>query len=116
MNDLESKLQAALRRKEAPPDFAGKVMARLQPSSAGRLDSVFGFLRLRPARWASVGALACLMVIVMYIHDRREEKARVEGELARAQAMTALRIASAELNSTLAKIVNMQRDASSHER
>lgn len=116
MNDLGSKLQAALRRKEAPADFAGKVMARLQPSSAGRLDSVFGFLRTRPVRWAAVGALACLVVIAIYIHDRREEKARVEGELARAQAMTALRIASAELNSTLAKAAKIQRDAPSQER
>jgi hypothetical protein len=113
MNDLESKLQAALRRKEAPADFARMVMAKLRPSRASRLDSVFGFLRLRPVRWASVGALAFLVAVAVYVHDRQEKRARAEGELAKAQAITALRIASAELNSTLAKIAKLRQDSPS---
>jgi len=115
MNDLESKLRAALRREEPPSDFAGKVMAKLQPSRTSRLEGVFFFLRLRPVRWALTGACACLL-IAMYIYDRGQEKARAEGELAKAQAITALRIASAELNSTLAKVINLQRSAPSQER
>jgi hypothetical protein len=115
MNDLESKLRSALRRKEAPADFAGKVMAQLKPSRTSRPEGAFAFLRLRTVRWVAAGACACLL-IALFIYDRRQERTRAEGELARAQAITALRIASAELNSTLAKVINSKRTAPPQER
>lgn len=114
MNPLEQELKNALRRQEPSTDFTERVMARIQSAGVGRRIETLGWSRaagLRnwfhvPAvRWASAAAMCFVLVIGGLAQYRaRERRRRQEGEMARAQVMLALRIASAKLNGALREV------------
>jgi hypothetical protein len=114
MNPLEEKLREALRRKEAPPGFAARVMARLPPAGASRnrrRESVWRWFHFPAVRWSAVAAaVACLLLAAAVVQHRREERARAEGEMAKVEVLRALRIASVKLNSACAKVQKAERN------
>lgn len=116
MNDFEDKLRNALRREAAPKGFAGKVLARTQclPQPGTKSWWQFGaFLSWPALRWALVAAAVCLMIVAGGVHHQRQERLRRQGEMARAQVMQALRIASVKLNVARKRVNSIGREASS---
>lgn len=119
MRPLEDKLRRALRRREPPPGFTGRVLARVRQEADARTP-VSTQLRARPARQArwgawtwfgprlrlafSAAAAVLLLAVSLSVWQRRREEQRREGEAARAQVMEALRITSAKLNRVRAKV------------
>ncbi|MDX1983210.1 MAG: hypothetical protein SFV51_23265 [Bryobacteraceae bacterium] len=83
MSDLEKQLRDCLARRQPPPDFAGRVMARLP-------------LERRPPvpwmRWA--GALAALLAVTAVGLEYRDYR---QGERAKEQLVLALEIAAEKL-------------------
>jgi uncharacterized protein HemX len=118
MRPLEDELRRALRRREPPPGFTGRVLARVRPEADARnlgAESESRPWRARWGRWTWSGprlrlglaaVAACLLLAVsLFVWQRhREEQQRREGEAARAQVMEALRITSAKLNRVRAKV------------
>lgn len=110
MKPLEHELKDALRRQEPSPDFVERVMAQLPPAHAGQRvksrawrEAVRNMFRAPALRWASAAAL-CLTLVISLVAYRRYEQKRREGEMARAQVMLALRIASAKFNGALREV------------
>ncbi|MFB3779461.1 MAG: hypothetical protein ACE141_17720 [Bryobacteraceae bacterium] len=98
MNRLEEVLRQALRREEAPPGFAERVLARLPEKPA------------RPApwiwlRWALAATLCALLLVTVQFDTERRRHA--EGERAKAQVLTALRIAAEKFEHTRAKVIRV---------
>jgi hypothetical protein len=120
MRPFEDELRRALRRREPPPGFTGRVLARVRQAADAR--TVAGAKSgAQPARrplwpgWSWFGprlrlglaavAAALLLAVSLSVWQRhREEQQRREGEAARAQVMEALRITSAKLNRVRAKV------------
>jgi hypothetical protein len=107
MKDLEQELRSALRHKEPPEDFAANVLARIArpagPEGGWRraLAAIWSVPRLRGA---AAGALAGLLFGAGIVHRYRGERERAQGEVAKAQLIQALRIASSKLNGTWRKV------------
>ena len=109
MDPLERQLKRALEPQEPPAGFAERVLARA-PARTRATDAApraarqwwrlaWNFRSIwRPSRrMALAGGLAGLMLLAggLAYHQRQE---RVRGEAARAELMTALQIASFQLN------------------
>ena len=108
---LEDQLRSLLRRERAPAGFAQCVASRIGAATTapslitstrrrGRLYSAMASARLR---WAAAAA-ACLLLALGVVRYREYRLARVQGEIARQQAILALRIASAKLNVALKQV------------
>jgi len=120
MRPLEDELRQALRRREPPPGFTGRVLARVRREADARaLENGGG--RAQVARrplwtgWSWFGArvrfgfaavaAALLLAVALSVWQRhRAEQERRQGEAARAQVMEALRITRAQLNHVRAKV------------
>jgi hypothetical protein len=96
---FEDDLRLALRREQAPPDFAARVMASAEGQT--RIHA------LRPSRsaykaWAAMAAGIALMVLVPAAVDRQQEQERQarEGVLAEKQLVRALRLTGRQLKMT----------------
>lgn len=120
MNPLENELRKALRRREPPPGFTERVLARVRQEADARAR-MSAESAVRPAqrtRWggwtwlgprlrlgfAAAAAAVLLAVSVSVWRQRRQEQQRKEGEAARAQVIQALRITSAKLNRVRMKV------------
>jgi hypothetical protein len=121
MSRLDDELKWALRRREPSPDFAERVLARIALQEATPVPARRSWWRaLLPRadsfhvgrskmRWAVVGALTCLLAATIGIQRYRvNQRTRAEGEMARAQVMLALQIASAKLNVAQRKVLIRQ--------
>jgi len=119
MKPLDEELRSALRRLEPPPDFAKRVLARIEAGrhpKAGwgraRLTSwmaSFRLPRVARLRWIAAGALACLLAVIGSVEYWRYRRARTEGEMARQQVILALHIASDKLNGALSEVKRVDR-------
>ena len=110
MNPLDDELRAALTRREPSADFTRRVMQRIEGEKALRRSWWAGFTRASrvPAlRWAA-SAMACLALVVGIVEYRRYQRVKAEGEMARAQVMLALQIASSKLNVALAPVQQVE--------
>jgi predicted integral membrane protein DUF2275 len=97
MNPWEESLREALRRKDAPPGFSNRVLARVRDLRAREKRPWFRAFLARPAlRWAA--AALCLVIAVSVAFWDQQQRQRRQGELARMQVKQALRIASVKLN------------------
>jgi len=111
MSRLDDELRWALRRREPSQDFAERVLARIALQDAAPKPARGSWWRalLPGPRWAMVGALACLLAVTVGVHRYRvNERTRAEGEVAKAQVMLALQIASAKLNFAQRKVLSHQ--------
>ena len=125
--DLDKELKQALRRHEPSDDFANRVRARVaeespavrptllneaRSESISRWQRLIGFFQMTQWRWATVGALACLLVMFGAYRYREHQRVaaelfareQVEGERAKEQVIFALQIASAKLNVAQRKV------------
>lgn len=93
--DLDLELKRALRRESPPPDFAAKVMMRIEREHR----------RSSWQAWRAVAAAGLLTAFLGGWAAREAAVQRAEGERAREEVLLALRIASDKL-----------RDAQSHVR
>ena len=114
MNPLDDELKSALRPREPSPGFARRLLARIEAESkdrtslSRRLAALGGIFRLPRVRWAAA-AFACLAIMTGVVQYRRYQRTRAEGEMARAQVMLALEIASDKLNVALAPVQQVER-------
>ena len=86
MNQLERDLREALRRREAPPFFAERVLARTRQSKPRWQHS-----------WVWLTAAALLLLMIGGVGIVREQRRLAEGERAKEQLMIALRITGSKL-------------------
>ena len=96
MNRLEEALKQALRREEAPDGFAERVLARVASPVAKPGPWIW-------LRWALAATLSLLLLATFQYNTERRRRA--EGELAKAQVVTALRITAEKLEYTREKVV-----------
>lgn len=93
MSRLDDELRNALRRQDAPPGFAERVLARAAAEPAKR--GWFDWLAWPHLRW--VTAVAAMVMVVAGVTWERERRMRAEGELAKQRLMLALRITASKL-------------------
>lgn len=105
MSRLDDELKSIFRRQEPSPDFAERVLARiaLQEAAPARVSwwrRLLALARPPQMRLALAGALCLLIAAGIFgvYRYRQVERERVEGEMARAQVIYALQIASSKLN------------------
>jgi hypothetical protein len=104
MTGFEDELRKALKREAPPPGFGKRVMARIperRPAWRAVLESL---LRTTQLKWAFAGALAVALMTFGVVRRQQEQQFRAEGERARAEVLTALRIASVKLNTARRKV------------
>ena len=96
--EFENELRDQLRARSAPPEFADRLMLRIEQSR----PPAPRFFRFRPLwGWATVAALLAISVFSGVEHDRRQ---RIAGEHARQQVLLALRITGTTLRQVQAKV------------
>jgi hypothetical protein len=89
--NLDEELKLALARREPPPDFTKRVLARVAAQPARPV--------LRPMRW--VAALAASLLLAAGTLEYRH----YQGERAKAQVMLAMRIAASKLSKAQKKVL-----------
>jgi hypothetical protein len=100
MNQLERDLREALRRKEAPPFFAERVLARTRQSQP----------RWRYS-WVWLAAAALLVLMIGGVGLVREQQRLAEGERAKEQLMIAFRITGSKLRDVRERIATIPQRA-----
>ena len=98
MSDLERELRSALRREEPSPEFRARVMARVEERAPWWKFS-WGQMR-----WAAAVTLAVAVVVGVPMYREVEQRRRAEGEEARQQVVTALRIAGSKVRLAQVKV------------
>lgn len=103
MRPLEDELRSLLKREEPAEGFAGRVLERVrQPEASGRSTRWFpAFSHRWLPLWTVAGAIVCGVLAGSYAGHRAREIRR--GEMAKAQAIEGLSIASNELNAVFQK-------------
>lgn len=112
MDPLDDELRSALKRRPAPEGFEARLMARIAASQGQREEQRGGLLRwLLASRlaWAATTAIACLLIFAGVYRHRQIQRERIQGEIAKAQVMKALHIASTKLNVALQKAHAIER-------
>ena len=90
MKDLDAALREALQRREPPPGFAERVLARTQA---------------RPTRrWQTWGALAASVALTFGVWSYERQQRQHQQEEAARQTLLALHITQAELAKVRAKL------------
>jgi hypothetical protein len=92
MSRLEDALREAFRTEDPGPQFTARVLAAA--AGARRKEHWWSVAGLR---WATAGALACVLLIGGSLEYRREQEER-QGRLAKQQLVLALHIAGTKLN------------------
>ena len=123
MSRLDDELRKAFQRREPSDDFAERVLARIalqqvapQPEKTSWWAPLLAYLnpfsvRKDQMRLALVGALVCLLVATVGIQRYRErQREQAQGEVARAQVIFALQIASSKLNAAQKKVQSLGED------
>lgn len=126
MRPLDEELRSAMRRREPPPGFTGRVMARVEQLAEERARTsgrpAGARTAWRPFAWlgrqvsVSFGAVAAVASVVLLAvgfalwQQHRIEQERRQGEAARAQLIEALRVTSAKLNRVRSKVRSVTGD------
>jgi hypothetical protein len=102
MKPLDDELENLLKRKEPPEGFAERVLVRLEtaPPQRNLIQRIAGLWRQPMLRWIAVTA-ACLLVVAGIARYQHQQREHAKAEQASRQAILALGIASAELNTAL---------------
>lgn len=115
---LEHALQDALRREDAPENFAAKVLTRVARKSAETepQHSWISIFSRAALRWAAFAAVSTCLALGG-IHYRHLQRERAQGEAAKQQLMLALRIAGTKLQLAKSKVneINTSRPQSQPE-
>ena len=90
MSRLEDELRLALSRREPPPGFAERVLARARArQTQPQRPPLF--------QWRWLAAVAALVVVAAGLHFFEERRRRREGEQAKQQVMLALQLTGSKL-------------------
>ncbi len=102
---FDEELRSALRREDAPPNFAERVLARTAQQTAPPTlwDRILRATQLPALRFAAA-ALLCVAVVGGSLEYRHREQEKRAGEAAKQQLMLALRITGAKLQYVQAKV------------
>ena len=119
INRLAELLKTALRREEAPPGFAERVLTRVEQRRrvTPRVEHVpwFHVFAVPAMRWAALATISTSL-IVGTVHYRNLRRERVEGETAKQQLMLALHIAGGKLQLARSKVNGIQTSQPERER
>ena len=112
MQFSDDNLRAALRRKDPGESFTERVMARVSqvqarvtstPKAGSRLGELWHRLWLRPALTGAVGGMLIVGGSLGFVRYRGLQERRT-GEVAKQQALLALRITNAKLNHVIERV------------
>jgi hypothetical protein len=116
MQFSEDDLRTALRRKDPGKSFTERVMARVSqpqarvtatPKAGNRLGELWHRLWLRPALTCAVLGMLIVGGSLGFVHYRGVQERRT-GEVAKQQALLALRITNAKLNHVIERVKTAQ--------
>ena len=116
MQFSEDDLRAALRRKDPGESFTERVMVRVgqlqarvtaTPKAGSWLGELWQRLWLRPALTGAVAAVLIVGGSLGFVHYRGVRERRA-GEVAKQQALLALRITNAKLNHVIERVKTAQ--------
>jgi hypothetical protein len=99
MNQVERDLRESLRRREAPPGFAWRVLARTRKAEAPRTS------------WVWLAAAALVLLMIGGVGLVREQRRQAEGEKAKQQLMAGLRITGLKLTEVQSRLARIQQRA-----
>lgn len=119
MKRIDELLKTALRREEAPPGFAQRVLAQVEQREtikpkAERQPRFHVFSRPL-VRWAAFAGVSASL-IAGSIHYRNVRREHAKGEAAKQQLMLALHIAGSKLQLARSKVNGIQTSQPKHER
>lgn len=100
MDRLENELRNALKRKEPPSGFSGRVLARAE----GKGRNAWGVLLKRQGLGWALAAALCIMIFSVGIEYRKTQEEMASGKVAKEQLMLALRIAGDQMQFISSKI------------
>jgi anti-sigma-K factor RskA len=103
MDQFEEKLREAMRREPPSNGFASRVLARAAQQDAARRSR--SWFHVPQWRWAL--AVALLTITAVTLTYRRQQQERAQGEAAKQQVMTALRITSAKIQLAQSKVQHL---------
>ncbi len=105
MDRFEEALKQALRRQEPPEGFAARVLSRVAqpPARPGLWENFRGRLRLPALRWSA--AAAVVLLLMFSVQYAAEQRRRAEGERARQQVLTAVKITADKLDYARNKVL-----------
>jgi hypothetical protein len=109
MSRLDDELRNAFRREDPGEDFTNRVLERAaaQPATRGWRTRLAAAFSPSGNRWAAAALAASLLLGVGGIELRRQQQRRAEAEAAKAQLMTALRIAGSKLRLAQEKVLQV---------
>lgn len=111
MNNLEEKLHDALRRKDPPPGFAGRVLTKVQENSPGWKEAFFALFRLPLLRRGFAGICICILIAAAVMYQFQTQHTITDEERAGEQVIQALRITSVELNAAYDRVAELVNDS-----
>jgi hypothetical protein len=97
MNQVERDLREALRRRDAPPFFAERVLARTRQQKQPRRS------------WSWLAAVALVLLMIGGIGIVWEQRRQAEGERAKEQLIVGLRITGSKLRDVRERISTIPR-------
>ena len=103
MDDFEKELRQAFERRPAPPSLKRRIMQRRNASRTQRLES-------RIVWWQALAASLVLAGVIGGTYTWQKNEERRQGEAARQQVLTALRITNHALNDMNARLAARSRD------
>jgi hypothetical protein len=103
-NEFERELRQAFERRPAPPSLKGKILGRRQRRNAERQHR-------RTIFWQRLAACVVLVGVLSGAFFWRRAEERRKGEEARAQVLTALRIAGHALREMNAQLAERAQDS-----
>jgi len=99
MNQVERDLRESLRRRQPPPGFAAKVLARTRQFEPRRTS------------WMWLGAAALVLLMIGGISFLQEQRRQAEGEKAKQQLLAGLRITGSKLIEVKSRLARIQQRA-----
>ena len=99
MNQIERDLREALRRREAPPGFAERVLAKTQQPETRRHS------------WVWLAAAALVLLMIGGIGIVQEQRRQAEGERAKEELMVGLGITGSKLRDVQERLAVIQHRA-----
>jgi len=106
MSRFEDDLRTALRRKEPPPGFAERALARAAVERETLLERLLGLFRFPAVRWVCAAAL--LLMLLLGVRYQQARRARQEGEEARAKVLYALQVTGSKLQLVQQKLRQLE--------
>jgi anti-sigma-K factor RskA len=101
MSQFERDLHKSLRRRDPPPGFAERVLARADSSDAHERAPWARFLSWR---WVSAAAMVVVLILGFAVHQERK---RSEEEKAKQQVLFAFRLTGSKLRHVQEKLAGI---------